>query len=298
VGDHQWFTSPSGTKLHITVVSWSNISRCRLSPKFDLTFPFYSAGRYNSRMSTNTTDTTPLATDVFLNSDGTSNHGQFLIAMGALTGASLFCNIELWGLIWITFKRRTGLYFWSILVATIGSFLYNINVILGYFVTIPVPTWAFGITGVLGYLIYVPAEYFVLYSRLHLLSTSPRVLRWTIVVVATEYALVTIPLAVFWTWGMVDPQSNTVNFVGDRLQQIEVCAYTAVGIILSSIYFIQTVRMWGTSSEPLIKRVLVHLVCINALLVLLDFANVAILFTDSIGLDNGWIVSQSTRLAV
>jgi hypothetical protein len=243
-------------------------------------------------MLANATDTTPLPIDVFLNPDGSCNHGRVFVAIGAFTGASLFCNVELAVLVCMRFKKRTGLYFWSIVLATFGSLLYNIEVILAYFVTVSVPTWAFAITGVLGYLIYIPAEYLVLYSRLHLLSTSSQVLRWVIALATAQYVLISIPLAVTWIWGLVDPQNTTNQLLGDRIQQIEVCTYTAVEIALSSIYIVQTLRMWGTDPGPLVKKILVHLVCINALLVCLNCANVAILYTDRVGLDNGWIVGS------
>jgi hypothetical protein len=194
------------------------------------------------------------------------------------------------------FKKRGGLYFWSVLVASIGSFLYNIEVILGYFVATPVPTWVYIITGVLGYLLYVPAEYLILYSRLHLLFTSPRVLHWTLALAMGEYVFVSIPLAVTWVWGLLDPENVIINLAGDRLSQIEVCTYMAVGMILSGVYVLQTVKMWGANPEPHVRKVLVHLFCINAVLVFLDCANVAMLFSDSIGLDNGWIVGPSFNL--
>jgi hypothetical protein len=249
-------------------------------------------------MSTNSTAKAPLESNVFLNSDGTSSNGRILAAVGAFSGVALLCNIELWVLIFIKFRKRKGLYFWSILFASIGAFLYNINVILAYFITAPVPSWAFIVTGSLGYLIYVPSEYAVLYSRLHLLSTSTRVLRWTMALTATEYVLATIPLAVTWAWGLVDPENVTVIIVRDRLLQVETCAYTAVEIVLSSIYIRQTLRMWATNPEPSIRSILVHLFCINILLVSLNCGTVAMLFTDNLGLANGWTVSQSLHSAI
>jgi hypothetical protein len=90
---------------------------------------------------------------------------------------------------------------------------------------------------------------------------------------------------------MIQPENATVIMVLDRLLQVEVCAYTTLEIALSSIYIIQTIRMWGIDPQPRIRSILVHLVCINILLVSLNCGNVAMLFTDNIGLADGWIVS-------
>jgi hypothetical protein len=225
-----------------------------------------------------------------LNKDGTSNNGSMLAAMGVFTGIALMCNFELFVFIATKFKRRNGLYFWSLLVASVGALLHSIEVIMVYFVAADLPRWSFGITGVLGYLLYVPAQYLVLYSRLCVFSSSTRLLRWVLILTSTEFIMITIPEAFIWTAELAFPDSTKISQAGNVIQKIEVCAYTAVEIILSGIYTVQMVRMWKTSRDPRIRTILKRLIFANSLLVILDAGNVTMQFMDSFGLDDTWLV--------
>jgi hypothetical protein len=225
-----------------------------------------------------------------LNKDGTSNDGRALAAMGAFTGVALMCNVELFVLISTKFKRRSGLYFWSLLVASVGALLHSIEVILFYFVVADLPPWSFGITGVLGYLLYIPAQYLVLYSRLCVLSSSTRLLRWVLALISAEFIIVTIPEAFIWAAELAFPDSTKISQAGNVIQKIEVCAYTAVEIILSGIYIVQMVRMWERNSDPCIRTILKRLIFANSLLVILDAGNVTMQFMNIFGLDDTWLV--------
>jgi hypothetical protein len=168
--------------------------------------------------------------------------------------------------------------------------LYSIEVIMVYFVAEDLPPWSFGITGVLGYLLYIPAQYLVLYSRLCLFSSSPRLLRWVLVLISAEFLLFTIPEACIWAAELAFPSSTKIYQAGNVIQKIEVCAYTTVEFILSGVYIVQMVRMWERNRDLCVRTILKRLIIANGFLVILDAGNVTMQFTNNFGLDDTWIV--------
>ena len=104
---------------------------------------------------------------------------------GALTGAviivictnsiSLYNAIELLVLIFVTFKRWGGFYFWSLLIASFGSIPYAVGYLFSFFYLTSFPV-GLAINN-FGWWTMVTGQSFVLYSRLHLVMNDPRILR-------------------------------------------------------------------------------------------------------------------------
>lgn len=92
------------------------------------------------------------------------------------SGIAVYNSLELFITIFMTFKRRATLYFFSIVVATFGVLLYAVAVFLlvleltnGYISTSLVDVgWSCMVTG----------QSLVLYSRLHLLVRDTWKLKW------------------------------------------------------------------------------------------------------------------------
>jgi len=68
-------------------------------------------------------------------------------------------------MVFITFKRFTGLYFWSICAATVSVVLYTIAVVLYNLVLGHRQLWLTSVMLTIGYLAFVPSEFLVIYSR-------------------------------------------------------------------------------------------------------------------------------------
>ena len=92
------------------------------------------------------------------------------------SGIAIYNSLELFITIFMAFKRRATLYFYSVLVATFGVLLYAVAVLLlvlqltnAYISTSLVDVgWSFMVTG----------QSLVLYSRLHLLVRDSWKLNW------------------------------------------------------------------------------------------------------------------------
>jgi hypothetical protein len=95
---------------------------------------------------------------------------------------SFYNIVELAFIIFATFKRRSGLYFWSFLVSTCGIALYGIRFLIKdlnlssksiLYVTFIALGWPSMITG----------QSLVLYSRLHLVLRKPALLRLILIMI-------------------------------------------------------------------------------------------------------------------
>jgi hypothetical protein len=219
--------------------------------------------------------------------------GAMLVGMAALTGMSFLCIFELVVLALTTLRRRSGLYFWSIIVAIIGALLFNLGVLLYCYALNNRLAWLSGGMFGIGYLLYVPAEFLVLYSRLHLLGASPRTLKLVIIVIVVEVLLITTPIAILST-GAVVAHSAKLNSVFSIWQRIEVWMYASTEIFLSSVYIVQVRRMWKADGHWKMKSRLMSLVYIYFFIILLDISNIGIEFSGNTGLQGVFVVSQPT----
>lgn len=130
-----------------------------------------------------------------------SSGERFLVA--CFLGAAIWNAVGMFPMIFMTFKRLWTLYFWAMILSTIGILICSTSQII----SIAAPTVSGMINGVLsciGWVFMVTGQSVVLYSRLHLLAITRRVLRlvlWMIIINA-----VTIHV------------TGTVLTVGTRLQ--------------------------------------------------------------------------------
>lgn len=117
----------------------------------------------------------------------TSGYNGNSLAIKAITAVfaslSIYNAIEIIALVFITFTRYQGVYFWSLLVASWGILPYTLGFVLKFFEV--TTSWDKYISAALLTICWytmVTGQSVVLWSRLHLLVTSAagaRTLRWT-----------------------------------------------------------------------------------------------------------------------
>jgi hypothetical protein len=94
---------------------------------------------------------------------------------------ALYNAIELLTLISLTFKRRAGLYFWSILFACFGILPYCLGWLVVYFDL--TRDFIGMIIETIGWVLVISGQSLVLYSRLHLIITDIKLLRGVLIMV-------------------------------------------------------------------------------------------------------------------
>ncbi|KAL4904151.1 hypothetical protein BDW74DRAFT_179244 [Aspergillus multicolor] len=106
-----------------------------------------------------------------------------------LMGITSFHVLELLFSIFLTFERRQGLYFWSILISTLSLAGYAITSLMRYDTTDETILFASGAGFAIAYPTLITAHILTLYSRLNLVLHSRRLLRGVLVMILATSAL-------------------------------------------------------------------------------------------------------------
>lgn len=202
------------------------------------------------------------------------------MTIAGLFGISVFASIEILFSIFHRFKRRKGLYFWSMLVACIGIPVHATAVLLRMFGLAPnVPMCC--IT-VLGWWAMVTGQSVVLYSRLHLFSNQ-RKIRWVLMMIITNFIILHIPVSTLYLIINVRDHSSLDN-VFKIYEKVQLTGFTIQESIISCIY------IWAASHSlshilefrgPREKKIVRHLVLVNVLVVALDASLLVTEFTNN-----------------
>lgn len=115
---------------------------------------------------------------------------------GAFLGVACYNAFEMLLFVFHTFQRNSGLYFWSMLVATVGLFAHSVSVLLSLFGLPLIPLSAV-IVG--SWFPMVIGHSLMLYSRLHLVvADGSRKLFWVLTMIIALFFLLDIPSAAFF----------------------------------------------------------------------------------------------------
>jgi hypothetical protein len=214
--------------------------------------------------------------------------GGHALATAGLLATGLFCGLEMLVLIGSTFRRWSGLYFWSLVIATLCIISVNISNILYYWVlkdSCPGITLLFEVPG---YLFYVPFEFLILYSRLHLVQTGEKTMRSILYIIAVEWIVVEVPLAVL-TIGVTLAPTSSFGPLYLSWSKAEWMIYLALDCILSGVYVYHIRKIWGSDKDPKLRAALRQVAVMTVFIILVDAVYIALWFelpsSITIGLD-------------
>ncbi|KAI1495662.1 hypothetical protein F5X99DRAFT_114448 [Biscogniauxia marginata] len=144
-------------------------------------------------------------------------------------------SIEIYLLILRTFRRRNGLYFWSMLVANTGIPLHSVSSLLRYFSIAPNTPMA--VLVVLGWWLMVSGQSVVLYSRLHLVVGDPRKLCYVVAMIATVFLTLQLPTSIlFILTNALQQQSGRLIDAFNVFEKIQLAAFTLQESLISGLY--------------------------------------------------------------
>ncbi|CAG7962735.1 unnamed protein product [Penicillium nalgiovense] len=200
--------------------------------------------------------------------------------MIVFTSIALYNSIELFILLFLTFSRYRGLYFWTLLLSVIlGVIPHAIGHLLMFFSL--APAWLSLTISTIGFYVMVPGQSLVLYSRLHLVVNSNKVLRfvlWLIIIDAIILLIPTTVLTFLTAYIGTTPMVRGYN-VMERMQLAWFCAQE---IVISGIYIIETVKLLRMmpDKDRRRSRIMYELLTINFVIILLD---ICLLLVEYIG---------------
>lgn len=238
---------------------------------------------------------------------GYSGHSLLLqIFISLFLGLAVYNTCELLVLIFFTFKRYKGLYFWSMIIAGAGILPYSIGFLLKFF-RLPNGNQTaeyFAVTLItVGWWTMVTGQSVVLWSRLHLVLNNRKVLYRVLYMIMTNAVILHIPTTVF-TYGsnannMSNGEANNFVYGYKIIEKIQMCGFFIQETIISFLYVKETVRLGklfdakkGTSqgtgglgnihdgSILTTRRIMYQLVTINVLIIMMDCGLLAVEFAN------------------
>ncbi|KAL2857077.1 hypothetical protein BJY01DRAFT_231129 [Aspergillus pseudoustus] len=214
----------------------------------------------------------------------------------ALLAVAAYNTLEL--LIWIFhfFKRRCGLYFWSILVCTVSIGVFDLFAFLAYFRLAP-----FRITGP-GMAITLPsllcAQSLVLYSRLHLITPKGPLLRFVFWVIIVTSIILLLPFTII----LIGLSTGNVHLAGPQYyaEQHMITGTVIREILICALYIHQSARQLApiiTIKEAAGRRVLLHIMLVNIAVIILDILTLLLLYHSRSGMGSAYTcMSHSVKL--
>nr|ABV57816.1 hypothetical protein [Claviceps fusiformis] len=171
------------------------------------------------------------------------------MTIAAFTGISWYIGVEINISLFLLFKRRRGLYFWSCALSSWGVILQPLFIILADF-----GVWKDAVPSIvmiyLTWLIMVIPQSWVLYSRLHLLMRTASFLGIIKFVLMFNSIVFSIPTIVIGTLAQstnINPNLSSFNLIWDRIQLV---VYFVQETSLSVLYIFQT-RTYLRGRAPL-----------------------------------------------
>ncbi|OJJ47606.1 hypothetical protein ASPZODRAFT_131150 [Penicilliopsis zonata CBS 506.65] len=194
------------------------------------------------------------------------------ITIATLAAISWYNAVELVILVFVTFHRFRGLYFWSLLVSSaVGLVWYSLGFLLKFFGLVSVQAAWLPVTMLtIGWWCMVTGQSVVLYSRLHLVMRNPPVLRWVLRMIVVDAVLLHLPTTVLTYGANLHPANYAFVYGYSVMEKIQMTGFFLQETILSSLYIWETVRLLRMDPSREKRRIMYELIVINAVIILMD----------------------------
>ncbi|KAJ5887520.1 hypothetical protein N7495_007561 [Penicillium taxi] len=201
------------------------------------------------------------------------------MVIAGLFSLAIFMGLEIIFLIFTTFRRRNGLYFWSMLISAMGIILHTLCAFLRYFSLAPnIPMC---VLICIGWYAMVTGQSVVLYSRLHLVTTVDRDYRWILYMIVFNFCALHIPTTILFFGSNLGVKSFVKPF--NIYERFQLTAFTVQETIISALYIWETL----TELRPVLilkgscgQRVIRNVILVNIIAILLDASLLVVEFTN------------------
>ena len=182
---------------------------------------------------------------------------------------SLYNAIGVFLLVFITFKTYRGSYFWSLIVASCGLIVSTIGTAVNFY-TESLDKYPLVMCGVGGWVLFVTGHSLVLWSRLHLVVQSKKVLKGVLIMIITDAIIFQTPTVVFSFVGSLPNNPPALNRLYNTWEFIQVSAFCTQEFIISGIYIRETLRLLKFTFSKEKKKIIYQLLAINVIVILMD----------------------------
>lgn len=232
------------------------------------------------------------------------SHPALFVILAFLTVA--FYNVlELTVFIYTTFKKKNGLYFWAMVLATWGIALNGIGYALKY--ARPLDSsglrTTYTVLVLLGWCTMITGQSVVLFSRLHLLIDDRYTIRLVLSMIILDAIICHPPI--FALFALVNSHNPTPYVAAYSVyEKIQLVVFFTQETIISVIYIKESARFFrgrrtptpGSNSDTWTdgsKTVMWWLIAINIMVVALDVSVLALEFTGFYDLQTSWVSNHT-----
>lgn len=234
--------------------------------------------------------------------------GTITYVITAFISLALYNVIELNGFIFTTFKKRNGLYFWSMFVATWGVALNATGYLLKYLLTQSSSGLQalYTVLVLVGWSSMVTGQSVVLFSRLHLLVHDRFTIRFVLTMIVLDALMCHPPT--FALFSLTNNQNDTQRFsvAYSIFEKFQLFIFFIQEFIISAIYILESKKFLkarkamapnsgrtGTTLDTSLtdrsKMVIYWLISVNVLVVLLDISILVLEFSGLYDLQTSWV---------
>lgn len=205
-------------------------------------------------------------------------HGQYTrdsVIVTLSLALSLYNSIELVLLFTTTFKKRKGLYYWSLTLGNYAVALYALGIMLSYFELSP--KWVHKVILDIGWLAMIICQSLVLYSRLNLIFDNEKLIaavKWMIISTSISILIPVIVLDMGMAYSP-DPGFKQAYFY---IEQIQMTCITLQELIISFLYVYKTIQLLRIISRANTRSMIWQLLFLNIIIISMDVAIVAMQF--------------------
>ena len=179
------------------------------------------------------------------------------------------------------FKKKRGLYFWSLLISSWGTFFHTLGYVTQWWA--PNTPWILNTCFILfGWSAMITGQSLVLYSRLHLVILDHKLLRgvlWLIIITAIT---IQIPQWVA-TWGATDTKYSVTKYwspIDSIMVRISQAVFLCQEGFLSLLYIWGAVKMLVPNLEINVRKVMLELIAVSTILIVMDIVILVLAYTN------------------
>jgi hypothetical protein len=196
----------------------------------------------------------------------------------AFLSIAMYNVIELTLAIFTTFRRRSGLYFYSLLVSSWGIIPYSMGFFFKFY-NITSSTTLYITLIAIGWPCFITGQSLVLYSRLHLVARGTMAGgRWVLIMIIVDAIICHVPIIVL-LYGANSSNPDPFLMPYSIYEKVQVTIFFIQEVIISGIYVYRTMKLLrseGNIRGRNSRVVMTHLVWVNLIIIALDITLLAI----------------------
>ncbi|EZF29733.1 hypothetical protein H109_02407 [Trichophyton interdigitale MR816] len=207
----------------------------------------------------------------------------------AILAVAIYNCLELVLLIFMTFSKYEGLYFWSLLLATVPGVLTDaVFLLMYYYMQLP-PAVAFAFASI-GWCFMITGQALVLYSRLHMVLHNRLGLRLVLALIVLSAIFFHIP-DIITGFGSIVPNPARPQFVRafHIMEKIQLTGFSVQQFILSGLYLYLATNLLAFVSAKARRKELHRLIAMNVTIIIMDVALVVFVYL------NWWVAHESLK---